>query len=138
MSAYYIPALNSFIAEQFKDDGTYPDWFSDAVLLTAAEEVTYWGTTAPAGKTLGNVNGRPGWVDVPALSPAELVAVAATKKQQLLETAQSTISLWQSELLLGTISDADKASLTKWIAYIKAVQAIDTTKLPVTWPVQPA
>lgn len=65
------------------------------------------------------------------------IAAATTTKTALLESAQSTISLWQSELLLGTISDSDKSLLTNWIAYIKQLQAIDTTSLPVTWPAVP-
>lgn len=66
------------------------------------------------------------------------VAEAASTQTELLNAAQSTISLWQSELLLGTIGNSDKTLLTNWIAYIKDLQAIDTTSLPVTWPDVPA
>lgn len=92
-----------------------------------------------AGKVIANDGqGNPVAIDEPAPTEAELQSAAVRQKQQLLDSAQSTIGLWQSELLLGTISDADKASLTAWIAYIKAVQAVDVTKLPVTWPTVPA
>lgn len=43
-------------------------------------------------------------------------------KIQLIDEAKSTISVWQSELLLDMISDEDKEDLTKWVKYIKAVQ----------------
>ncbi|WP_158262943.1 tail fiber assembly protein [Kosakonia sp. H7A] len=62
---------------------------------------------------------------------------AEVMKASLISSAESTISLWQSELLLGTISDQDKVSLTEWIAYIKQLQAVDTSSLPVTWPSAP-
>ncbi|MGC6653809.1 tail fiber assembly protein [Pantoea sp. EEL5] len=36
------------------------------------------------------------------------------------------------------ISDDDKAKLTNWIVYIKALQTVDTIKaLAITWPVPP-
>ncbi|MCV5977603.1 tail fiber assembly protein, partial [Escherichia coli] len=44
----------------------------------------------------------------------------------------------QTELQLGIISDEDKASLIAWMNYIKAVQAVDTSKAPdITWPDKP-
>lgn len=58
-------------------------------------------------------------------TPEEIRRRAESQRQSLLSTANSTISLWQSELLLGSIGDEDKASLIKWITYIKAVKALD-------------
>lgn len=68
----------------------------------------------------------------------DLIANAVSKKSGVLSEAQQNISLWQTELLLGMISDDDKAKLTNWIVYIKALQAVDTSKAPdITWPVKP-
>lgn len=73
------------------------------------------------------------WGDISPLTQEELIDQAETKKAGLISSAKRTISLWQSELLLGNISD-DEA----WIAYIKAVQAVDTIKAPdINWPVAP-
>lgn len=127
MSTYAI-VENGVVTNVIEWDGE-TEWVPDAGVAVLTD-----GTVGIGWSYAGSKFTAP---PVPEPSPAELVAAAATKKQQLLDTAQSTISLWQSELLLGTISDADKASLTLWIAYIKAVQAVDTTKLPVTWPAQP-
>ncbi len=91
-----------------------------------------------AGKVIANDGrGNPVAIDEPAPTEAELQSAAVYQKQRLLDSALQVTSIWQSELLLGVISDTDKASLTAWIAYVKAVQAVDTTKLPVTWPTQP-
>ena len=91
-----------------------------------------------AGKVIANDGqGNPVAIDEPAPTEAELQSAAVYQKQRLLDSALQVTSIWQSELLLGSISDTDKASLTAWIAYVKAVQAVDTTKLPVTWPTQP-
>lgn len=55
-------------------------------------------------------------------------------RKQLLEEGNSTISLWQSELLLGIISDEDKEQLTNWVKYIKDVQR---NEYPNAWPTRP-
>ncbi|EHA0400808.1 tail fiber assembly protein [Salmonella enterica] len=63
---------------------------------------------------------------------------AEQKKSALLAEAQSTISLWQTELQLGIISDDDKASLISWMKYIQALNAVDTSTAPdIEWPVKP-
>lgn len=78
------------------------------------------------------------WVtDTEAQHTAE-VAAAERQKAALLVETQATISLWQTELQLGIISDEDKASLIAWMNYIKAVQAVDTSTAPdINWPEKP-
>ncbi|HAI5534576.1 TPA: tail fiber assembly protein [Escherichia coli] len=68
----------------------------------------------------------------------ELIELAEQQKAQKLSDAKNEISLWQTELQLGIISDEDKASLIAWVNYIKAVQAVDTSTAPdINWPEQP-
>ncbi|HDS7683621.1 TPA: tail fiber assembly protein [Enterobacter kobei] len=75
----------------------------------------------------------------PELTKEEYIAQAESTKAALLSSAQTTISIWQSELLLNTISDDDKASLINWLAYIKEVKAVDTSTDPdINWPTPPA
>ncbi|ENU4085310.1 tail fiber assembly protein [Enterobacter asburiae] len=63
---------------------------------------------------------------------------AEQKKSALLSEAQSAISLWQTELQLGIISDDDKASLITWMKYIQSLNAIDTSAAPdIEWPERP-
>jgi len=139
MGAYFIPSYCGFIDERFKDDGSYPVWPKDAVLITKEEEAEYWGKGAPVGKILGAKDGRPAWVDEPAPSREQQVADAGQKKQSLLSEANTFTQPWQTQLLLGVISDADKASLIIWMKYYQQVQAVDTSKAPdITWPVKPA
>lgn len=78
------------------------------------------------------------WVtDTDAQHDADVKA-ADKQKAALLSEAQGTISFWQTELQLGIISDEDKASLIAWMNYIKALQAIDTSKAPdINWPLKP-
>ena len=66
------------------------------------------------------------------------VAAAENYRSKLSSFAKDTISVWQTELLLGTISDDDKASLTEWMAYIKALQVVDTSDPEsIIWPTEP-
>ncbi|MFX2554621.1 tail fiber assembly protein [Enterobacter roggenkampii] len=140
MKAYFVPSIPSFISENWRKDGTYTEdsWPSDAVLVSEEEAETYWMTAPPEGKQLGVIKGKPAWIDIPPPSQDELIMAAERKREFLLREAQETISFWQTELQLGIISDEDKASLIAWMNYIKAVQAVDTSKAPdITWPTPP-
>lgn len=78
------------------------------------------------------------WVTDEDAQKAGQVAAAQQKKASLLAKAQSAISLWQTELQLGIISDDEKANLISWMAYIKELQAVDTDTAPgINWPVSP-
>lgn len=71
------------------------------------------------------------------LSHNEIVIQADYKKSLLLDEARATISLWQTELQLGSISDEDKSRLIVWVNYIKSVQEVDTSSTTHHWPEQP-
>lgn len=78
------------------------------------------------------------WVtDVDAKHDAD-VKGAARQRAALISEANSVTQAWQTQLLLGIITDEDKATLTKWMKYIQAVQAKDLTNAPdISWPVKP-
>ncbi|HDB9298202.1 tail fiber assembly protein [Escherichia coli] len=96
------------------------------------------GTTTLAPATPYDTWNGSEWVtDTEALHAADVEAAEQQKAALLLE-AQAAIGIWQTELQLGIISDEDKASLIAWMNYIKAVQAVDTSKAPdITWPDKP-
>jgi len=63
---------------------------------------------------------------------------AAREKSALISEANDITQAWQTQLLLGIITDADKASLTAWMKYIQAVQAVDISAAPdIIWPKKP-
>ena len=79
------------------------------------------------------------WVTDTEAQHAADVEAAEQQKTALLLEAQATISLWQTELQLGIISDDDKASLISWLSYIKALQTVDTNaSSDINWPISPA
>ncbi|HAN7926170.1 TPA: tail fiber assembly protein [Escherichia coli] len=96
------------------------------------------GTTTLAPSTPYDMWNGSEWVTDTEAQQAADVEAAEQKKSALLLEAQATISLWQTELQLGIISDGDKASLIAWMNYIKAVQAVDTSKASdIIWPDKP-
>jgi len=79
------------------------------------------------------------WITDVNAQRVENIAIAEKQKSHRLQEAQAAISLWQTELQLGIISDEDKASLIAWLAYIKALKSVDISTLPnINWPVAPA
>lgn len=96
------------------------------------------GTTTLAPSTPYDTWNGSEWVTDTKAQHAADVEVAEQQKAALLAEAQTAISLWQTELQLGIISEEDKASLIAWMNYIKAVQAVDTSKAPgIIWPDKP-
>ncbi|MDH1318802.1 tail fiber assembly protein [Enterobacter bugandensis] len=97
------------------------------------------GTTTLAPATPYDMWNGSEWVTDTEAQHAADVEAAEQQKAALLLEAQTTISLWQTELQLGIISDEDKASLIAWMKYIKALQAVDISTAPgITWPTPPA
>ncbi|KFB99477.1 tail fiber assembly protein [Trabulsiella guamensis ATCC 49490] len=78
------------------------------------------------------------WVTDTAAQHAADVAVAEQQKATLLAAAQETISLWQTDLLLGTITDENRLKLIAWRQYMEDVSAVDVDHAPgLTWPPKP-
>ncbi|EBR0950783.1 tail fiber assembly protein [Salmonella enterica subsp. enterica serovar Abony] len=76
--------------------------------------------------------------------PVDYQAKAETTRQKLLDAANSAIADWRTELALGEISDEDKASLVKWMTYIKKLKALDLSGVKdetdynaIKWPAKP-
>lgn len=103
------------------DLGDYP---ADTTLLAPATAWDKWD----GEKWVTDADGR----------QAANVKSAARQKSALINEANGVTQAWQTQLLLGIITDADKASLTKWMKYIQAVQAVDASRAPeIIWPAPP-
>ena len=65
--------------------------------------------------------------------------MAENNRQRLLTHADSVMLDWRTELMLGEISDANKAKLSAWLAYKNEVKVVDVTTDPehVNWPAPP-
>lgn len=120
-----------------RGETVYDTETSQPVEITSPGEYADNVTTIAPSTPYDRWNGS-GWVTDANAQKCGQVAAAQQKKTSLLAEAQSTISLWQTELQLGIISDDDKASLITWMKYIQALNAVDTSTVPdLVWPVKP-
>ncbi|ENB6165421.1 tail fiber assembly protein [Escherichia coli] len=104
------------------------------------ETMAIYTSVAPKGKILGaDKDGNPTWLDIPPPNHEELIRIAENEQKRLLTHADAVMLDWRTELMLGEISDANKAKLSAWMAYKNEVKAIDATTAPehVNWPVPP-
>nr|WP_247715852.1 tail fiber assembly protein [Morganella morganii] len=75
----------------------------------------------------------------PPVTEEQLIAEAEAKKQALIAEASQKTQLWQTQLMLGIITDEDKASLKEWMLYVQEVQAVNPSLgAAVVWPTPPA
>lgn len=133
MKIWFSAELNAFFQS---------DWFEEqpagTVEITESEFDELMQKQSTGLLISHDENGNPIAVEPPPPTKEEIVSYAEQQKTALLLEAQETISFWQTELQLGIISDADKASLIAWMSYIKALKAVDTSKAPdITWPTPP-
>lgn len=120
-----------------RGETVYSTETGEAVAITVPGDYPEGTTTLAPSTPYDTWNGSEWVTDTEAQHTADVEA-AEQQKAALLAEAQATISLWQTELQLGIISDEDKASLIAWMNYIKAVQAVDTSAAPdINWPEKP-
>ena len=130
-NAFYPLALKA----EYIQSGTWPD---DAMDITESKAAEFMGVPPEGKYRVVDNKGMPKWAAVPPLTQNEQVAIVEAKRASLISEASNATSIWQTQLLLGIISDADKESLTKWMHYIQAVQAVDASSAPdISWPVKP-
>lgn len=123
--------------EDHRGETVYSTETGQAVGIIAPGALAKTVTLSAPSTPFDRWNGE-GWVtDLEALRQAD-ESQARQKKDGLLSQARTTISLWQSGLQLGIISDEDKASLMTWMTYIKALNAVDVAAAPdIDWPLMP-
>lgn len=108
-------------AQAINQPGEYP---ADTTLLKPATAFDKW-------------NGKK-WVTDKAAQQAALMKIADAEKALRIAVANSVSQAWQTQLMLGIITDDDKATLIKWMTYIQALQAVDVSSAPdISWPVKP-
>ncbi|EJL8667533.1 tail fiber assembly protein [Salmonella enterica] len=121
-----------------RGETVYSTETGDAMMVSLLGDYPEGTTTLAPSTPYDTWNGSEWVTDTEAQYAADVEAAEQEKAALLLE-AQATISLWQTELQLGIISDKDKASLIEWLAYIKRLQAVNASTAPdINWPVPPA
>lgn len=115
----YLTATGESI--EISQPGDYP---ADTTPLAPATVFDFWNGEA--------------WETNAQAQQVAAVSAAQSEKSTRISEANSVTQAWQTQLLLGIITDADKATLTKWMQYIQAVQSVDVSAAPdISWPVKP-
>ena len=137
---YYSAKSNAFIATGSTLLETSA--FADAVPVSNEIFAEFFVGEKDGKRRVAGSDGLPVWEGIPPLTAEELHALAVqeaeNKRTQLLAGAADITRELQTDLLLGIISDEDKVKLIAWRAYIKALEAVDTSSAPgVKWPEKP-
>ncbi|ENO0837885.1 tail fiber assembly protein [Enterobacter hormaechei subsp. steigerwaltii] len=79
------------------------------------------------------------WATDKEAQHAAAITQAENERQRLLKYADAVMLDWRTELMLGEISDDNRAKLSAWLAYKNEVNSVDVTIDPehVNWPVPP-
>lgn len=108
-----------------------------AVLISAPGEYPADTTPLKPATTWDKWDGEKWVTDTDAQRDA-VVSKAASEKSAMISEANGVTQAWQTQLLLGIITEEDKASLTAWMKYIQEVQAVSATDAPnIIWPQKP-
>lgn len=121
--------------EEYLINGSLP---SDVIEVSDSVRNEY-NFAPPEGKQLSSSQNMPVWIDIPPATREELIAAAEQERQKLLAHADAVMLDWRTELMLGEISDANRAKLSAWLVYKNEVKAVDVTTAPehVNWPAPP-
>lgn len=126
--ALYARIENDLVAEIFETDGDMKEMFPESftwVNVTEEKNQPEYGWSYLNGKFTAPV--------------IDYASIAEQERQYRLNVATDAISIWQTKLLLGRLSDSDKVKLNSWLDYIDSLNEIDMETAPeVSWPDIPA
>lgn len=139
---FFSPSLNLLYCDinrsAYETAGSWPE---DAREITRAVFTEFAGTPPTDKVRSADPDRVPVWADMPQPEHAELVARADAQKTARIADASAYINTqqWPGKAALGRLSDADKKQYVKWLDYLDALTAIDTTEAPdINWPEIPA
>lgn len=126
--ALYARIENDLVAEIFETDGDMKEMFPESftwVNVTEEKHQPEYGWSYLKGKFTAPV--------------IDYASIADQERQYRLNVATDAISIWQTKLLLGRLSDSDKVKLNSWLDYIDSLNELDMKTAPeVSWPDIPA
>jgi len=139
MRYFFSSATNAFYPYELKSSYVESkSWPDDAIEVSADIAEQFMGEPPEGHMRAGDSDGMPCWTPVPPLSTDELISIAEHTRSGKLAVAMQTISIWQTKLQLGRITDDEKRQLNTWLDYIDAVNAVDTSLAPnIQWPTPP-
>ncbi|AKE60947.1 hypothetical protein F384_21440 [Citrobacter amalonaticus Y19] len=141
MNYFYSPTKNTFYNSDLKPD--YYDalgaWPEDCIQVDDSVYQEFYLGCRDGFAMQPDASNMPSWVALPPPSQEDWIAAAENERQQRLNYADEVMLDWRTELMLGEISDANRAKLSAWQGYKNEVKAVDVTIDPenISWPVPP-
>ena len=134
---YFSPSVLGFYIEGINE--VIPE---DAVVVPDEIYKNFTSVSWPEGKVIGTGDdGQPAWVDAPPLTKEEEVTAADSKKQSLIDQANTYMngSQWPGKAAIGRLKTDELAQYNLWLDYLDALEAVDTSTAPeIIWPEMPA
>lgn len=139
---YYSAANNGFYHVDFRElyEASANGWPDDAIAVSAADYENLLQGQSAGRIITADSDGQPILTD-PVIDWQER---AEQQRQGLLLAANAAIADWRTELQLDVISENDRASLIKWMEYIKSLKSLDFSALSnesdytlFKWPASP-
>jgi len=134
--ALYIDGSWQTVADH-RGETVYSVNDGSALLINTPGEYPAGTTTLQPATPFDKWDGEK-WMTDSDAQQQSLLDAADSEKSARVSEANGITQAWQTQLLLGIITDTDKALLTSWMKYIQAVQAADITNAPdISWPEKP-
>lgn len=136
----YDSKSNTFYPLILKSEYVSSGLWPENGVEVSEETFTEYQTPAPGKERIAGNDGYPAWADIPPPTKEELAHNAENERQRRLAHADAMMLDWRTELMLGEISDVNRAKLSAWMAYKSEVKSVDVTTDPehVNWPTPPA
>ncbi|QXG56074.1 tail fiber assembly protein [Pantoea jilinensis] len=120
-----------------RGETVYPVYGGAPVKITALGDYPADTTTQAPATTFDKWDGEK-WVTDNDAQQQSLLDAAASEKSARVSEANDITQAWQTQLLLGIITDDDKALLIEWMKYIQKLQKLDLSKkTTIVWPNKP-
>ncbi|WP_397322257.1 tail fiber assembly protein [Pantoea agglomerans] len=139
---YYSAKRNGFYDVDLKEvyKSSANGWPDDAVAISTAQYEELLQGQSSGRLITADSSGLPILID----PEIDWQARAEQQRQGLLSAANATIADWRTELQLDVISENDRASLIKWMEYIRNLKSLvfsdivdDADYNSIVWPEQP-
>lgn len=136
---YYSATNNGFYHVAFREiyEASANGWPDDAIAVSAADYENLLQGQSAGRIIAADTDGQPILTD-PVIDWQER---AEQQRKNHIATANEITLDWRTELQLNVITDDDRASLTNWMAYIRALKTLDLSAVDseaafdgINWP----
>lgn len=139
---YYSAKNNGFYHDDFRElyEASANGWPDDAVAVSVSEYENLLQGQSVGRIITADSEGQPILIN----PEIDWQARAEQQRGDLLSAANVTIADWRTELQLDVINEEDRASLIKWMEYIRNLKSLvfsdivdDADYYSIIWPEQP-